>query len=453
MKKISALLLALTMAVGVFASCTPKTPASTPASKPASMPASMPAADDATKMKAEITWWAFPTFSQENADDPAGTYEAKVIAEFNKMYPNITVKLETIDFTAGPDAIIAAIEGKTAPDVLFDAPGRIIDYGKNGKLVSLDDMFTDEMVKDVNNDALIEACKGNGTAYMYPLSTAPFYMTINEQMWKDSGALEFVNLEGDRTWSVENFEKALMKLKEAKMNPGTVFCQGQGGDQGTRAFVTNLTSATFANKDLTAYDMNSEKGIKALELTQKWLKEGLLGNGVAYNGGGDIELFKTGSTAFTFCWGTTTQLVNQPTLDENKIKTISLPFPSDDKTPSLEYLVNGFCVFDNGDANRAAAAKEFIKFICDDQTMGKQNVVRTGAFPVRSSFGDLYAGNEEYKLLSGWTKYYGAFTLTMDGWTKQRAEWWNMLQAITNGDDVKAAADKYVKASNDGMKG
>ena len=45
----------------------------------------------------------------------------------------------------------------------------------------------------------------------------------------------------------------------------------------------------------------------------------------AYNGGSDIELFKTGSTSFTLCWGTSTQLVNQATLDENAITTLSLP--------------------------------------------------------------------------------------------------------------------------------
>lgn len=450
MKKVSALLLALTMVVGVFASCTPKAPSSTPAPVTPSS-TSAPMEEDVTQMKGDITWWAFPTFSQENADDPAGTYEKKVIAAFNEKYPNITVNLETIDFTAGPDAIIAAIEGGTAPDVLLDAPGRIVSYGKNGKLAPLDDLFTADFAKDVNNDALLAACKGDGTAYMYPLSTAPFYMAINEKMWTDSGAMEFVNLEGDRAWTVENFEKALMKLKAAGFKPGTVFSQGQGGDQGTRAFVANLTSASFANNDLTAYDMNSEKGVKALEITQKMLKDGLLGNGVAYNGGADIELFKTGTTSFTFCWGASNQIANQAALDENKIKTISLPFPSDDGVPSLEYLVNGFAIFDNGDAARIAASKEFVKFVCDDETVGKQNVIRTGAFPVRASFGDLYAGNDEYKLLSGWTKYYGAFTLTMDGWAEQRTEWWNMLQAITNGDDVKKAADAYVEKSNAAM--
>ena len=399
MKKLFAVALALVLSVGIFAGCNASgTSSSAPVSTsaPAASSSASPS-DDPTQMTAEITWWAFPTFGQENADDPAGTYEQKIIEAFNEKYPNIKVNLETIDFTSGPDAITAAIEGNAAPDVLFDAPGRIIEYGKNGKLVSLDDLFTDEFVKDVNNDALVNACKGNGTAYMYPISSAPFYMVINQKQWEEAGALEFVNQEGDRTWTTEDFEKALKALHEAGVNPGTLFCQGQGGDQGTRAFISNLYGA------------------------------------------------------FTLCWGTSTQLVNQATLDENAITTLSLPFPSDDGVPALEYLVNGFCVFDNGDDTKAAAAKEFIKFVCDDETWGPKNVVRTGAFPVRASFGDLYAGNEEYKLLSGWTKYYAPYYNTMDGFANMRTEWWNMLQAVTNGDDVTAAVNAYVENSNAGM--
>lgn len=122
----------------------------------------------------EITWWAFPVFTQENADDGVGTYEASIIEAFEKANPDIKVKLETIDFTSGPEKITTAIEAGTAPDVLFDAPGRIIAYGKNGKLADLNDLFTDEFVADVNNDNLIQASKAGDTAYMYPISSAPF---------------------------------------------------------------------------------------------------------------------------------------------------------------------------------------------------------------------------------------------------------------------------------------
>lgn len=68
-----------------------------------------------------ITWWAFPTLGM------GGKNEAAAIAAFEAANPDIKVKLETIDFSSGPDKIVAAIEGGNAPDVLLDAPGRIVD--------------------------------------------------------------------------------------------------------------------------------------------------------------------------------------------------------------------------------------------------------------------------------------------------------------------------------------
>ncbi|NBK23746.1 MAG: extracellular solute-binding protein, partial [Spirochaetia bacterium] len=149
-----------------------------------------------------ITWWAFPTFGQD-AGQPVGTYEAGVIKAFEAANPGITVKLETIDFASGPQKIIAAIEGGTAPDVLFDAPGRIIEFGRNGKMVSLDGLFTESYKKDVGNADLLAACTDGKTAWMYPLSVSPFYMGINKEMWEEAGALKYLNLEGDRTWTTD----------------------------------------------------------------------------------------------------------------------------------------------------------------------------------------------------------------------------------------------------------
>ena len=396
----------------------------------------------------EITWWAFPTFTQENASDGAGTYEQKVIAAFEEKNPDITVKLETIDFTSGPEKIIAAIEGGTICDVLFDAPGRIIEYGKSGKPVDISDMFTDELVKDVNNDTLLQSCKAGDTAYMYPLSSAPFYMAFNKQMAEDAGVADLIK-EG---WTTDDFTTVITALHDKGYNPGSVFASGQGGDQGTRAFVANLYSGSITDPEVTKYTVNDEKGVKALEYIKDAVDNGLLMNGSAYNGGDDIQNFANGQTSFTLLWSPAQPGTQAALLEASKVEFIEVPFPSDDGVPELEYLVNGFCIFDNGDQAKIDASKKFLQFLCDDPEWGPKDVVRSGSFPVRESFGDLY-GDERMATLASWTKYYSPYYNTIDGFAEMRTYWFPMLQSIMNGDqEPQEAADDFVQKSDEAIK-
>jgi len=407
-----------------------------------------PAAQKSAGSVTTITWWAFPTFGQD-AGQPAGTYEKSVIAKFEAANPNIKVNLQTIDFTSGPDKITAAISGGTAPDVLFDAPGRIIEYGRNGKLVSLNDLFTADFKKDVGNDTMLSACSDGTTYWMYPISASPFYMGINKEMWEKAGALQYVNLNGDRTWTTDNWVKAMEALGKAGLIGCDVYCGGQGGDQGTRALVANLYGGKIANSTYTQYTMNSPEGIKALNLLKDLKTKKYIAGDTDIVAAGELQLFAQQKIASTICWGTS-NAKNYATKD---FTAISVPFPSSTGKPALEYLVNGFCVFDNKDAARSAAAKKFITFICDDPVVGKESVVKTGAFPLRSSFGDLYPGNAEYKLLASWTKYYGGYYNTMKGFANMRTAWWNMLQEVFMGTKpVETALADYAAKANAGIK-
>ena len=391
-----------------------------------------PTASDGT---VTITWWAFPTFGQD-AGKPAGSYEAELVKAFEAANPTIKVKLETIDFTSGPQKLTAAIEGGTAPDVLFDAPGRIIEYGRNGKLVKLDDLFTSSYKSDVGNADLLAACSDGSSYWMYPISASPFYMGINKEMWEEAGALQYVNLEGDRTWTTDDFIKAMEALGKAGNIGISVYCGGQGGDQGTRALVSNLYGASIANKENSRYTMNSAEGAKALQLLKDLVDKEYIDAGLSIAAAEELQLFAQQQIGATICWGTS----NAKNYATDAFTQVSVPFPSNDGVPSLEYLVNGFCVFDNKDAARAEAAKKFITFISDDTVWGPKNVVQTGAFPVRSSFGDLYPGNPEYNLLASWTKYYGGYYNTMPGFAAMRTEWWNMLQYVFTGEKTVATA-------------
>ncbi|MGT2965026.1 ABC transporter substrate-binding protein [Streptococcus acidominimus] len=398
--------------------------------------------------KTEITWWAFPVFTQENSSDAVGTYEKSIIEAFEKANPDVKVKLETIDFKSGPEKIVTAIEAGTAPDVLFDAPGRIIQYGKNGKLADLNDLFTDEFAKDVANENIINASKAGDTAYMYPISSAPFYMAMNKKMLEDAGVADLVK-EG---WTTADFEKVLKALKDKGYTPGSLFASGQGGDQGTRAFIANLYSGSVTDVAVSKYTTDDAKFVKGLEMASSWIQDGLLSNGSQFDGGADIQNFANGQTSYTILWAPAQNGIQGKLLEASKVEVVEVPFPSDEGTPDLEYLVNGFGVFDNKDEKKIEASKRFIQFVADDKEWGPKNVQRTGAFPVRTSFGKLY-DDKRMETISSWTQYYSPYYNTIDGFAEMRTLWFPMLQAVSNGDEkAEAALKTFTEKANETIK-
>ena len=442
MKRILSLGLAAALAAGALTGCGGNQQASSAADTTAASSAgdTTAAADSSVAAGGvtEITWWAFPTFGVDTA------YEQEVVDAFNAAHPDIKVKVEYIDFTSGPDKLTAAITSGTAPDILFDAPGRIIEFGEAGYLVPLDDML-DELKSDLTSQSLVETCVGaDGTAWMYPISSAPFYMGLNKEALEAANALQYVNLEGDRTWTTENFVKMCEALRDAAPTqvPGIVYCGGQGGDQGTRALVNNLYSSSIVGED-GKWNIDAN-GVKALKLLKEMYDNKSLDAGFDMAAADELQKFQQETCAMTFCYGTSAEL----TYASEDYTQIAVPFPSEDGTPSLEYLVNGFCVFDNKSEERANAAKEFVKFICDDPEWGPKSVVKTNAFPVRTSFGDLYPGDEHKAMLASWSQYYGPYYNTRAGFAAMRPLWFNMLQQVFNGTDPQAAADEFNASAN-----
>lgn len=220
-------------------------------------------------------------------------------------------------------------------------------------------------------------------------------------MVEDAGVTDLVK-DG---WTTEDFTTVLTALRDKGYNPGSVFCSGQGGDQGTRAFFSNLYSGSITDKLVSSYTVNSPEGIQALEFIKNGVDQGLLMNGSAYNGGDDIQNFANGQTSFSLLWSPAQPGTQKALLEGSGVEYLEVTFPSNDGVAELEYLLNGFCVFDKGDDKRIEASKRFIQFICDDKDMAPDNVVRTGSFPVRQSFGDVYSGDQRMAELASWSVY------------------------------------------------
>ena len=391
-----------------------------------------------------ISLWSFPVLSAD------GSYEAELIAAFEAANPGIKVELQTIDYTAGDDKLNAAIETGKGPDLLIESPQRINKYGSMGKLVALDDLFTDELKADILNQGIIGDLGNNGHIWTYPQSITAHCMVINKDIWTETGAIKFVNLEGDRTWTTENFVEACKVLAEAGYTPpAIIYCGGQGGDQGTRALISNLYSASFTDDELTKWTFDSEEAIKGLSLMKEMIDAGTLGFDAGIAAAEEIQLFANGTIPTSLCWNAVVARNNQELMaftDE------ALPFPSDDGVPVLEGGLFGFGLFDNGDEARIEAAKKFIQFVCHDEVWGPKSVAQTGFFPIYASVGDVYAGSTDDQLVAfgNFTKYLGKLFNTIPSFTEQRPAWFGMLQEIGTGTKTaEQAAIDYVTFSNE----
>lgn len=444
MKKYFALLLALLMVFALVA-CdnggkTEEKPAKEAEDTPAEDKAEAPAGDGVA-----ITLWTYPIGAWGNADTVNGFIE-----NFNKVHPDIQVTVEYLDYQSGDDQVTAALEAGTAPDLIMEGPERLVsNWGAKGKMVDLADLWDEDAMADIKatSEAVVNACQwSDGAYYEYPLCMTTHCMAINKELFEEAGAFQYIN--EDRTWTTENFQKALEALDAHGVeNKLIVYCGGQGGDQGTRALAMNLYSADFSNADHTAWTMNEPAGVKGLQQLVDWVDQGLIGYDAGIVAADELQLFANGTVAMSICWNASNE-ANYAS--QVAFTPYAVTFPSDDGVPELAGGIWGFGIFDNGDQAKIDAAKTFIKFVSDDKEQGPKSVQATGFFPVRASFGNVYAGTEDedrMAVYSSFMPYIGDYYNVTPGWVEQRTAWWNMLQQIFGGKDVQQAADEYVEAA------
>ena len=398
----------------------------------------------------ELNLWSFNVggFAEASNWEP-------IIAAFNEQNPDIKITVTPINYQDGDQKLTSAITAGTGPDIIFEGPERIVgNYAREGLMVDLSDLW--ETGGSDIAEGISSVSQLDGTYYMYPLSVAAHCMAINYEAFEAAGALQYID-EETRTWTTDNFVKAMEAVRDAAAagtininTPGIIYCGAQGGDQGTRALVNNLYSDYFVNEDGTAYTANSENNVKALKLLQDMVNNGSMSANASFAAADELQAFANQTCAVTFCWNYSnyTQYAEQ-----TQFTPFAMAFPSDDGKPELEMAgPYGFGVFNNKDEAKIEAAKKFVQFVCDDQTVGVEAVKATGFFPVHSDWGDVYTGDADAETRAPFalmSDYLGRYYNLTGGWTEQRGYWWPMLTEImTTGADVQTAADKYAAQAN-----
>ena len=382
----------------------------------------------------EISLWTYPIGKWV---DEATVSD--LLADFHAAHPEIKVNVEYLDYTNGDDKVNTAIEGKQAPDIIMEGPERLIaNWGAKGLMVDLADL-----VPEGTYASVVDSCtSANGEVYEMPVCMIAHCMAINRDVFAEADALQYLN-EETHTWnSVDDFFKAVQAVYDAGYEyVGCIYCGGQGGDQGTRALVTNVGGGTYANAEHTAYTYASTEN--ATGLSRLYNPEGINFD-PSIVAGDEIQNFVNGTFQMAFCWNIGAEINNADALS---FDVLPMAFPSD-STPSLQGGIWGFGIFDNGDEAKIEAAKTFIDFIAADPDQVKDSVLASTYFPVRTSVGDIYAGNEVMSEYSKFMGYLGDYYQITPGWATARTEWWNMLQRVGSGEDVESAVKTFVDNAN-----
>ena len=395
--------------------------------------------------KVEITYWDFPQFTKDKEFKKTEDFDAALIKAFEAKNPNIKVNYQKIEFTDGPAKVETAIQSKTAPDVIYDAPGRIIAWAAKDLLVPLDDIDKSKL-----NEAAVKASSYKDKLYMYPQGVAPFLMGVNKDLTDKLGVTDLLPLnKQDRSWTVDEYEKFLkaVKQKDSSITPALFYTKSQAGDQGPRAFVANLYNSWITDDANSKYTINDANGVKGLEWVKKAYDDGLLGQGVALEAKDALEAFKSGRAATTILFS--------PGIAASHASGFNykfLPFPNNGGKAKYDYLVAGPAIFDNGDVDKAAAAKKFVDFMVNDKDWGKRTLLASGNFTAKQGETGLY-DSEELKFAEGLTGQYATYYNTIPGFAKMRPLWFNMVQGVLNGKtSPKEGLDKFVEDANKTIK-
>ena len=184
MKKILALLLALVM-VFALAACGQQAAPAPAAEAPAAAPAAeAPAAAEPT----EITLWTYPIGNWGNEET------VKALTDAFTAETGIKVKVEFLAYADGDDKVNTAITANQAPDLIMEGPERLVaNWGANGYMVDISDMFDDTDKSEINAAALAACFTEDGKAYEYPVVMTAHCMAINLKAFEEAGADQYIN--------------------------------------------------------------------------------------------------------------------------------------------------------------------------------------------------------------------------------------------------------------------
>lgn len=458
LKKAIASTLVASMCVGAFAGCNSKDKTeSTSAPSNDSTENTTTKTDDSTSSAnaQKITLWLTPQWkgvmdaSEDGADyDSFFKYAAN---DFKTRSGGIDVGVEVIPADQRTEMLNVNVQSGTPPDIMFEGIFTLGDFVHRGNLLPIDDIIDEESKNDIDS-GIWENVKYGDNYYMFPYMHNEGTIVYNADMFKAAGLEQYIGGENEiKTWTLEEYETILTKLKETLPTgkyPMALFAGNDQGDTWNLAYL-RMFGNTFFDENSNIV-VNQPDGVQGMEWMKKVYDNGWSNPGAETTTSNDCNsMFQNQQLAISF---TNSILFNNLREDMKNGKVPAFDarlcnIPSSSGDPLTFTYVTGAVLFDTKDDNRIKASKDFVKFFSTDAdlVMASKNSV-----PVRSSVADKVSA--ESPILKAYvdnSKYLFNFTGNVPSYLQLRQILFPAIQSVYIGDKTsQQALDDYAAEGN-----
>ncbi|MCM1027506.1 MAG: extracellular solute-binding protein [Roseburia sp.] len=374
-------------------------------------------------------------FLQKAADDFCGQYEAA----------DVTVNLVEFELTNEDAEIPGCFDTPDAADVLYEGYFNMSTYIHTGRVVPLDDIISDELRADIYPSYWQESSLNRKT-YMMPFVTAQNTLSFNADLFRQAGLEEFIREPNVvQNWSREEYEYILEALKENLPDLVSPMMMYAGDNQGDTHIMTLLRAFGCPLFDENGrFCVNTPEGIEALRWIRDCDEKGY------FPAGADTLVIM--DNYHQFINGQLALYINNAAQEESCRKEAgfdiySVNFPNFTDAETVGYatvFTTGFEVFDNGDEDKLAAAKAFVRFIYESEYIDYM----AGSMPCSARVAEKYA--EELQFLSKYINNSDAnvnLTGNNPNWRGVRAAFYLNIQDLLFGDKTPEEVAANIDAS------
>lgn len=323
-------------------------------------------------------------YDSEHQDTEVYDLFVEAAEKYNKQNEGAEVNfiIEKFQYVDEKKRVIDKFGTDEAADILFGGSFNLPTYILEDRLADWDDVIDEELRSDIDEN-IWKQCMTDGKTYLMPYFQLQNNLMVNEDIMKAAGLEQYIPAEGTiAQWSTEEFNTILDTLKSHMTGPNMFpMCGYAANNQGDLHTMTLLRAYGCGIYDEKGdFALNTPEGIQALE----WLKS--LSEKEIFPKGAEnlelmdnIELFYHGQMAISFG--------NQVNLNDTRnlhhLNVFVANFPSQDGKGYATSYLNGFTLFDNGDAKVLEAARDFIRSIYSDKELLRYSLSST---PVLKSY-------------------------------------------------------------------